>query len=382
MTRLAETRLAEAWPATLLEQQLDWDKIASVMPFAEAMASCPQDAVYHAEGNVWTHTRMVVEALHEDQEYNALPETRRHALTLAAFLHDIAKPLTTVREWDEAEQRERVRQPNHAKIGARMAWQALWQAGVPIAQRLSVYWLIAWHQRVFHLWTDPKMLRQAITYSLVGNWRDLLILAKADNRGRLSPNVGGTEDTLSLLSMWLDEEGVLDRPWPFADPASTREFLEKSERSPHYAARQPEGSKVVVLAGLPGVGKDTYARTALPDHAVVSLDALRASMNVDPRDDQGAVIQAAFERARQHLRAKRAFVWNATNITRTTREKIVGLARAYDAHVSIHVIERPLATILQQNKERAASVPEAVIHSLIRKWEPPSLLEAHEVMWI
>jgi len=371
-----------SWLAALLERELDWDKIATAMPFAEAMAACPQDAVYHAEGDVWTHTRMVVEALHQDREYNALPETRRHALTLAAFLHDIAKPLTTVREWDEAESRERVRQPNHAKLGARMAWQALWQEGAPVAQRLSVYWLIAWHQRVFHLWTDANMLRQAITYSLVGNWRDLLILAKADNRGRLSPNVRDTEDTLSLLSSWLGEEGVLDQRWPFADQASTREFLEKPGRSPHYAAQQPRGSNVIVLSGLPGVGKDTYARTAFPDHAVVSLDTLRASMKVDPRDDQGAVIQAAFEQARRHLRAKRDFIWNATNITRTTREKIVGLARAYDAHVSIHVIERPIATILRQNRERAASVPEAVIHGLIRKWEPPSVLEAHEVVWV
>ena len=370
------------WLAALLEQQPDWDKIASAMPFAEAMSACPQDAVYHAEGDVWTHTRMVVEALHQDGAFRALPETRRHTLTLAAFLHDIAKPVTTVREWDDAEQRERVRQPNHANLGARMAWQALWEEGVPITQRLDVYWLIAWHQRAFHLWTDANMQRKAITYSLVGNWRDLLILAKADNRGRVSPNVRDTDDTLSLLSLWLEEEGVLDRPWPFADRASMREYLEKSERSPHYAARQPEGSKVIVLAGLPGAGKDTYARTAFPDHAVVSLDALRTSMDVDPRDDQGAVIQAAFERARQHLRAKRPFIWNATNVTRMTREKIVGLARAYDAYVSIHAIERPLATILRQNKERDASVPEAVVRSLARKWEPPSLLEAHEVVWV
>ena len=376
------TVLAATWLAALLEQPPDWEKIASAMPFAEAMAACPQDAVYHAEGDVWTHTRMVVEALHQDREYNALPEARRHVLTLAAVLHDIAKPRTTVHEWDDAEQRDRVRQPNHAKLGARMAWQALWQEGVPVAQRLSVYWLIAWHQRVFHLWTDANMLRQAIIYSLVGNWRDLLILARADNRGRWSPHVGDTEDTLSLLSLWLDEQGVLDRPWTFADPASTREFLEKSERSPHYTAQQPRGSKVIVLAGLPGVGKDTYARTAFPDHAVVSLDALRASMKVDPRDDQGAVIQAAFEQARQHLRVKRDFIWNATNITRTTREKIVGLARAYDAYVSIHVIERPLALILRQNRDRAASVPEAIIHGLIRKWEPPSILEAHEIVWV
>jgi len=160
-----------------------------------------------------------------------------------------------------------------------------------------------------------------------------------------------------------------------------REFLEKPSRSPHYAAQQPQGSRVIVLSGLPGAGKDSYARARFPDLPVVSLDALRAALRIGPEDDQGTVIQAAFELAREHLRARRPFLWNATNVTRTTREKIIGLSRAYDAHVAIHVVEQPLKTNLRQNRNRQAAVPEAVIRNLAAKWEPPSVLEAHEVEW-
>lgn len=37
-------------------QILAW---AEARPWARAMAVCPQDAQWHAEGDVWTHTRMV-----------------------------------------------------------------------------------------------------------------------------------------------------------------------------------------------------------------------------------------------------------------------------------------------------------------------------------
>ena len=71
-----------------------------------------------------------------------------------------------------------------------------------------------------------------------------------------------------------------------------------------------------VLSGLPGAGKDTWIAANRADHPVVSLDALRAELGVDPAGDQRAVVDAAYQRAREHLRARRSFVWNATNISR------------------------------------------------------------------
>tara|TARA_B100000676_G_scaffold194569_1_gene191226 strand:- start:62 stop:214 length:153 start_codon:yes stop_codon:yes gene_type:complete len=40
--------------------------------WAKAMARCGQDAAWHAEGDVWTHTRMVCEALASLDEWGAL----------------------------------------------------------------------------------------------------------------------------------------------------------------------------------------------------------------------------------------------------------------------------------------------------------------------
>ena len=44
-------------------QEPDWAWFLETIPALRLLASTPQDPYYHAEGDVWTHTRMVVEAL-------------------------------------------------------------------------------------------------------------------------------------------------------------------------------------------------------------------------------------------------------------------------------------------------------------------------------
>jgi predicted kinase len=180
-----------------------------------------------------------------------------------------------------------------------------------------------------------------------------------------------------LLAEWLDENKVV---W---ETDQDRIFyFEKAGRSPWYHAQEPVGSHVTVLSGLPGVGKDHHAKIWLAGVPMVSFDALRTKLHIDPTENQGWVVQAAFEQARVYLRARQPFVWNAQAVTRQARDKIIRLCRDYDAHVTIHAFDRPLATILQQNQQRQRQVPEAVILASARKWEPPGLTEAHQVVWV
>ncbi|MBL7818393.1 MAG: hypothetical protein JNL70_25505 [Saprospiraceae bacterium] len=43
----------------LTDLQPDWQAIEA-FDWVEPMKKCPQDSIYHAEGDVWTHTRMVI----------------------------------------------------------------------------------------------------------------------------------------------------------------------------------------------------------------------------------------------------------------------------------------------------------------------------------
>lgn len=381
MIRPPPTGEAGFWLSLAEQLSIDWNEVARRLPFVEAMRSCIQDSTFHAEGDVWTHTVMVLEELRRRRDDLAISPDRWCGLFLATLLHDIAKPATRSEEVD-ASGRLRVHHYGHSRLGAVMAWEFLWRRGLPRAVREQVFHLVRWHQRPFHLAFAPTLERDIIMFSQVGDWRELLALAEADNRGRIAPNTDETADVLALLAEEIASRGCLDRPWLFPSDAARVWFGRKGGRSPFFDPPEPKGSRVIVLSGLPGSGKDTYCRTRLVNLPQVSLDRWRAELDIAPDETQGEVIQAAMEEAREHLRAKRAFVWNATNVSRLNRDKAVGLCLDYDAMVEIHAFDPPPAQLLVQNRSRDAEVPEAVITRLARKWEPPSILEAHHVLWV
>ena len=113
---------------------------------------------------------------------------------------------------------------------------------------------------------------------------------------------------------------------------------------------------------------------------MVSLDLIREESGTDATGNQGRVIQAAHERAREHLRTRQDFVWNATNVTRPTRAKVLRLLRDYDAWVEIAYLEPAPDVLFAQNKDRKSAVPVDVIARLVEKLEPPTEIEAHEVI--
>ncbi|MGL4668800.1 MAG: HD domain-containing protein, partial [Saezia sp.] len=76
-------------------RQPDFAFLLEAIPALCALQDTPQDPVYHAEGDVWTHTQMVVKEMLGQQEYQQASEEDRFVLFWSALLHDMAKPATT-----------------------------------------------------------------------------------------------------------------------------------------------------------------------------------------------------------------------------------------------------------------------------------------------
>jgi predicted kinase len=176
--------------------------------------------------------------------------------------------------------------------------------------------------------------------------------------------------------------GCLETPWPFASDHSRFEWFRKPGRDPAYAAHDDTGMVVVLMSGLPAAGKDSWIAANAPDLPVVSLDAIRGEFGVAPSDGQGKVIAAARERAREHLRAKKSFVWNATNLSRRIRAGLIDLFADYNARVRIVYLEVPPAEQQRRNAARCDPVPDSAIGRMLNSWEPPKINEAHQVDWI
>ncbi len=356
--------------------RIDWEAIWSLWPELAVLDDCPQDPIHHAEGDVGIHTRMVVDALVAEEDWRSLESHDRSCLFWAAVLHDVGKPAVTKHE-DEG----RISSRGHSRVGAAIARRLLWHAGSPFAWREALCRIIAQHQLPFWLIERPDPVRLAIETSWRCHPEHLCLHARADAIGRSCRDKQAILENVSLASATFEEAECLDRSFPFANDESRVAFFDLDDRDPHYAAHEEFKCSVKVMSGLPGVGKDTWVKNNLPDHPVVSLDLIRDELGLPASGNQGQVIQAAYERAREHLRAGVDFAWNATNLTRQIRSKVFRLLRDYNAHIEIIYVEVGPDQLKRQNRQRDDAVPEAVVDHLSRKLEPPEEWEAHRVTY-
>lgn len=117
--------------------------------------------------------------------------------------------------------------------------------------------------------------------------------------------------------------------------------------------------------GLPLAGKDTYIKENLNYMNVVSLDDIREEFNVSPMDNSSKIVMIAKDRAKEYLRLKQPFIWNATNIISDTRKKLCNLFSSYGARVKFIYIEAPYNELISRNKIRDRSIPLKVLNNMI-----------------
>jgi predicted kinase len=353
------------------EAPAPWGELQA-FDWVRALEACPQDPIHHAEGNVWIHTHMVLDTLLSLPSYRDLPEFERHATYLACLLHDVAKPATTRTEDDG-----RVTAKGHSRRGELMARRILYELGAEPRLRELVCMLVRYHQIPFYLIERDDAQRLAAEISTVARCDLLALVAEADIRGRVCADMPRVLDNIALFVEFCRDEGCLTTPRPFPSEHTRYTYFRDPTRHPDSEVFDDTRSEVVVMAGLPGAGKDTTVRQRFGQLPVVSLDDLRDEMDIDHSDNQGPIVQEARERARVHLRRGEPFVWNATNLQRQFRMNLLTLLGDYKAKIRLVYVEVPLPTLLAQNRSRAAVVPERVIRRMLDRVELPDATESH-----
>jgi predicted kinase len=363
------------------EWELNFDALVEQFEWLRRMDGCPQDPEWHAEGDVLIHVRMVCEAMAASRAWRTLPEPARHIVFAAALLHDVAKPQFTRVEDG------RIRSRGHTVGGMRMARRilaedpAFGEFGTPFHVREQVVGLVRHHglPGTFLDQADPE--RAVLTAAVTARCDWLAVLAEADMRGRICAGLSQAIERVGLFQDYAAECGCLNEPYPFASPFSRWRYFRTAGVPPTIDVYDPATFDVIVLSGLPAAGKDTWARRHADDLPVIALDDLRDELDVHPADDQTRVVAAAKSLAKEHLRSRRPFVWNATNTSRMLRDGLVELFTAYGARVRVVYAEAPFNVIRARNAARPRPVPARVIEHLIDRLDVPDVTEAQEVRY-
>ena len=356
-------------------QVLAW---AETQPWARAMAVCAQDAQWHAEGDVWTHTRMVCGELEHLTEWTSLDRSEQIKLLFTALFHDSGKPATTALDPETG----RTRSPKHAVIGAELARRVLRELECDLITREEIAALVRFHGRPAFLLEKANPEHEVISLSWLVNNRLLYLFALADTRGRHAQEMSRPEDNLHLWKLVAEERDCFNGPYAFANAQARFLFFHGELSSLHYKPHEDYRCNVTFMSGLPGAGKDTWLAKNRPAIPVVALDAIRETLEIEATDNQGTVIQTARENCREHLRASQSFAFNATNITRQVRQKWVDLFANYNSRIEMIYLEPAIPTIFDQNRRRSNPVPESIIAGLLEKLEIPTITECHDLALI
>ncbi len=141
------------------------------------------------------------------------------------------------------------------------------------------------------------------------------------------------------------------------------------------------GMELIILIGIPGSGKSTYARTL--GKPTLSLDAIRQQLYGDASIlGNSAEVERVFrQQIETHAQAGQDIVLDATHTSSRRRQRMIRLGRklGYDRIVGVW-LQTPLKESLARNRKRERHVPDFVLRTMQRRLEnqPPSLDEGFD----
>ena len=362
------------------------DQLVEILPLLGRLEATEQDPLWHAEGNVAIHTRMVLEALEEAlaRGEHELTARERFLTRVATLFHDIAKPVTTTRRVKDGV--ERVVAPRHAERGASyLAYRGL-ELGLSREDLFEIMGLVRHHH-------DPKFLiikdrphRSYWKLARGASARMLHALEMADMRGRTCEDRDEQIDFIELFAVGAKEAGTWERELPqrafiakardllvasgLSDARVERALIEglwaleageiftPEEAMARSYALEERFSHVVMTMGPSGCGKSTWVKEHLPDHGVIALDELREELTGEASDQSKnlEIAHLARERLKEHLRREEDVVWDATNLRREFRAPITGIARDYKAHVTLVIFHMRPEIFFERNRGRSKKI--------------------------
>ena len=300
---------------------------------------------YHIEGDVWAHTMQVCKQA----------ENEPYLVKLAALLHDIGKPDTRMVN----PKNNRVGFFNHDAVGAFKALEILNQPYLELTneQKVHVFELIALHTQVFK--QTPDQLKKLFVgkQDLID---DFIRLGKCDSDGRF------TSIPSLTYTNWIN--------------VGNKENVNKEKQ-------------VIILCGLPGVGKSTWVRNNFEgtnkNYSIISRDFI-------VEQEEGSNYNEKWKNADQNkiekellLRFKDVIEYptvttivDMTHMSKKSRRKSLShFGSEYKKKCVLFLPDLP-KNYLQNNNRTGKIISKKVIDKMMTSFSPPMLDEFDEIEYI
>jgi putative nucleotidyltransferase with HDIG domain len=359
---------------------LDFDLIEKIFPeYIIPMKTCMQAETFHAEGDVFTHTKMVLNYLIHSHHWDKLSNEDKKILFLAALFHDIGKPYVS-KEEDGV-----ITSKKHASVGARIFRNMVWSDkynDITFDQREEIANMIMLHVLPYYFIEKKDPLYSVSASSMVNCNYLLSILAEADMFGRIASDKihYQSKETLEMFKDFCEECECYFDQLQFPSINSRFRYFFEYKGNPKLDYYEKFNGTAILMSGVQGSGKSTSAKKTYKNLPIIGLDQMREDMHVDYGDDEGTVAQNTKEECRVLMRDKKDFVFDATNTIKTNRANWIRLFRQYGYKIVIHYVEKDLESTLKNNKARDRVVPEKILLEKFERIDIPTKMECHELI--
>lgn len=131
---------------------------------------------------------------------------------------------------------------------------------------------------------------------------------------------------------------------------------------------------LILLVGIPGAGKTTYAKKYRSDQQIIHLssDLIRAELYGDEsiQGDPAEVFSLMQKRAIDALNNGCDVIYDATNITRKDRAGIISQCPRV-VKIETHIVWAPIETCIERDAARERTVGKAVIDKMLKRFQAP-----------
>ena len=133
--------------------------------------------------------------------------------------------------------------------------------------------------------------------------------------------------------------------------------------------------RLILLVGIPGSGKTTYAKNYIEQNANtihLSSDTIRAELYGDEsiQGDPSEVFSLMQKRAIEALNNGCNVIYDATNITRKDRASIINLCPKF-VMIECRIIWAPIETCIERDFTRERTVGKEIIDRMLKRFQAP-----------